>query len=332
MEPANIQANHRVVIASRQSQLAKIQTQAVGAMLQAAHPTLQVTYLWVESEGDKRLDIPLANAGAGDHATDVDATDRSAGKGLFAKAVEQLLMTGEADVAVHSLKDVPVAAVDGLSIVAIPTREDVRDVLISHAGVTTIGELPRGATIGTASPRRAAQLKMHRPDVSIGLLRGNVQTRIGRVVDERQFDATLLAAAGLRRLGLDQWLAGGLATDEFLPAASQGALGVQCRTDDERVRALLAAIHDEPTAQAVGAERRVVEILQGNCHSPIGALGVIETTGEMRLQAGVWSEDGSACLRSEQTGAAKDWTGLAERVGADLRSQGSDRVLGHAGT
>jgi len=241
--------------------LAKVQALWVGGVLAVRHPKLKVEYRWIESEGDKLIDLPLAQMG---------------GKGLFASAVEEVLQSGEADLAVHSMKDLPAAGGPSkLTIPAIPARADPRDCLISRQGHQSISQLPEGAVVGTAGPRRAAQLLRLRSDLKIQLLRGNVQTRLRKILqgerspDGMRYDATLMAVAGLQRSGLGQHAHHVIDPNEILPAAGQGALALQCRADDHLTIRRVLPLNDPVTSQAVHMERLVVAKLNGNCHSPI---------------------------------------------------------------
>jgi len=301
-----------IVIASRRSRLARVQAEAVGAELERLNPGVDVVYRWIESEGDQQLTAALADSG---------------GKGLFARAIEKALLVNQADVAVHSYKDLPAEITPGLSIVAVPLRADPRDCLIADKSVDSLDDLPEAATVGTASPRRAAQLKRLRPDLEIGLLRGNVETRLRRVLQEHRFHATLLAAAGLSRMGLAEHAHLPLDPAVFLPAASQGALAIQCRTDDELTRARCAGLNHPQTAAAVNAERQVVAALHGDCHSPIAVLGELSDSGRLILRARVLSLDGKQCLESRADDDAAAANTIVERVVADLQEQGSERVL-----
>jgi hydroxymethylbilane synthase len=262
--PRRIQLNpaqRPLIIASRASQLAKVQAHWVGSVLAARHPQLKVEYQWIESEGDKLIEAPLADLG---------------GKGLFASAVEEALLTGKANLAVHSMKDLPAdGGPNKLAIPAIPARADPRDCLISRHGHQSIKQLPEGAVVGTAGPRRAAQLLRLRPDLKIQLLRGNVQTRLRKILEgERSpdglpYDATLMAVAGLQRSGLGQHAHHVVDPNDILPAAAQGALALQCRADDHLTIRRVLPLNDPVTSQAVHMERAVVAKLNGNCHSPI---------------------------------------------------------------
>ncbi len=274
-----------------------------------------VQYVWLISEGDRQMDRALG------------ATE---GKALFSRAVEQALLDEQADLAVHSLKDLPAVqdpkAKTGLVIAAVPPRADVHDCLIGWDGPIKLDRLQTGATLGTASPRRSAQMRRLRPDLNVQLIRGNVQSRLANVVEHHQYDATLLAAAGLQRLGLDQYAADPLDTHTMLPAAGQGALAVQCRGDDHSTIRRCLLLNDATTAMAVHDERRVVAELGGDCHSPIAVL--IETgSTEVRLKARVLSQDGRQCVEADESVPLAEADGLVDRALEGLRERGAEAVL-----
>lgn len=304
-------------IASRQSKLARVQAQAVGRVLSKLHPDVAIEYVWIESEGDQRLTIPLAST--------------AGGKGLFTKAVERALLNDHADVAVHSLKDLPVQMTPGLSIAAIPRRGDARDCLISDkAG--TIDDLPQGATVGTASPRRKAQILRIRPDLHISEMRGNIETRMAKVLDRQEFDATLLAVAGLQRAGLKQFADKIIDPKQMLPAASQGALGIQCRTDDHVSISRCLPINHTQTALAIHVERDIIAGLEGDCHSPIGAY-CYPTDAEGRhfeVIARVFSQDGSQYIEATGKAEGKLLSKLQQKILEDLLDQGSTQLLSNS--
>jgi hydroxymethylbilane synthase len=303
--------NRPLIIAARPSRLSRTQAEWVGAQLAAAHDGLEVVFKWIESEGDQLADVPLADAG---------------GKGLFARAVERALLSGDADVAVHSMKDLPVSDAehpDELTIAAVPPREDVRDCLIARDGVSAIDQLKQDAVVGTAGPRRAAQLLHLRPDLKIELIRGNVETRLRKVLEGDSYDATLMAVAGLNRLGLSDRASNAIDVQTMLPAAAQGALAIQCRRNDQITIDRAMALNHSTSCEAVHLERGVVEGLQGDCHSPIAVLA--ETDGDAyRVRARVLSEDGRRLAEADETGQAQ---AMVERVMASLRSQGAVEIL-----
>ncbi len=308
-----------IVIASRRSPLAQAQAQAVGRSLAQAWPGLTIQYHWVVSEGDQRAATPLDQAG---------------GKGLFARAVEQALINHEADLAIHSLKDLPTHdPAPGLLIAAVPPRTDPRDGLLSRHG-PSLDQLPPNAVLGTASPRRAAQAKRLRPDLQIKLIRGNVQTRINKVIQAKQYDATLLAMAGVQRLGIDQAMIHPLDPAVMLPAAGQGALAIQCRGDDHATLRRCLPLNDPLTAAAVNAERQITAALQGDCHSPIAAfaqphdqpVAVGAATG-FRFRVRVLSPDGQACAQADQCAHTSQLNHLVKPVLAQLRAAGCQQLL-----
>jgi hydroxymethylbilane synthase len=262
--------------ATRRSALALAQSSAFVARLRSMHPSLETRELGVVTTGDRIQDRPLADIG---------------GKGLFVKEIEEALLDGRADFAVHSIKDVPGVLPAGLVIACIPQREDPRDVLVAPRH-RTLDALPPGARIGTSSLRRAVSLHAHRPDLVVTPLRGNVDTRL-RKVDAGECDAIVLALAGLRRLGLHARATEVLETDVSLPAAGQGALGVECRDNDAATRALLASAHDEETAMCVAAERGVLVAVEGDCRTPLGAYAR-RAGARMVLRAFVAQPDGAA--------------------------------------
>lgn len=306
-----------IVIASRRSQLARVQAESIGAALARLHPRVVIDYLWIESEGDQFAEVSLADSG---------------GKGLFAKAIEKALLDGKADLAVHSLKDVPTKLTKGLTIAAIPPREDPRDCLVTRSGVATIHELSRGAVLGTASPRRAAQALRLRPDLKIELIRGNVQTRLRKVLEPidattggKHYDATFMAVAGLKRAGLAEHAKNILDPAVLLPAAGQGALALQCRGDDHVTTLRVLPLNDSVTAQAVALERDVIDGLQGDCHSPIAALAepvMIESILGYRLRARVFSSDGQLMAEADEQAAGKALRKLSRRVLEKLNDAG----------
>ena len=270
-----------VRIASRGSELALWQTRAVEAELRRAKPGLEVEIRVIRTTGDNVQDVPLAKIGD---------------KGLFTKELDLALLSGEADLAVHSLKDVPTRVPDGLEIVAIGRREDPRDGLIlPPGGRGTLGDLPAGARVGTSSLRRIAQLRAARPDLAVADLRGNLNTRLAKL-DRGDYDAIILAAAGVLRLGWEERIAAYLDPAEWLPAVGQGALGVIARSGDERIRALLAGFHDPFTAACTTAERAFLAALEGGCQIPIGALATMDDHG-MILHGLVAGVDGREVLR-----------------------------------
>lgn len=296
-------------IATRQSALALWQADYVKARLEAAHPGLRVSLLPMTSRGDKLLDAPLAKIG---------------GKGLFVKELENALLDGSADIAVHSMKDVPMEFPAGLGLYAICEREDPRDAFVSnrHSG---LAELPQGSVVGTSSLRRQAQLLALRPDLEIRFLRGNVNTRLAKL-DADDYDAIILAAAGLIRLGFAERIREYLTVEDSLPAGGQGAVGIECRTDDAEVHALLEPLHHFDTERCVAAERALNRRLNGGCQVPIACYAVQE--GELLWLRGlVGQPDGGLLLRAEARGPLNDPAGLGVTVAEDLLAQGAQGIL-----
>ena len=298
-----------VRIATRKSALALWQANFVKAELEAAHPGLQVELVPMSTQGDKILDTPLAKIG---------------GKGLFVKELETAMLEGRADIAVHSMKDVPVDFPEGLMLHTICQREDPRDAFVSNS-YQQLADLPQGAVVGTSSLRRQCQIKAMRPDLQIKDLRGNVNTRLAKL-DAGEFDAIILASAGLIRLGFENRIASFLEVGTSLPANGQGAVGIECRSDDLVVQQLLAPLEHQETRICVLAERAMNRKLQGGCQVPIGAFAVLQQN-ELWLRGLVGQLDGSEILRSEIKGQA----GQAEQLGTQLAEQllalGADRIL-----
>ena len=287
-------------IATRKSPLAMWQAEHVAAALKAAHPGLEVELLGMTTQGDRILDTPLAKIG---------------GKGLFIKELEQGLLSGDADIAVHSMKDVPVELPEGLHLAVIMQREDPRDAFVSNQ-YATLDALPEGACVGTSSLRRQCQLAERRPDLQIRSLRGNVNTRL-RKLDEGEYDAIILAAAGLKRLGFEQRITALIGPEQSLPAIGQGAVGIECRADDARVNQLIAPLHHLDTAVCVQAERAMNQRLNGGCQVPIAGYAMLES-GNLWLRGLVGEPDGSQIIRGEVEGTPEEaetmGVGLAERL------------------
>ncbi len=297
-------------IATRSSPLAIWQAEFVQQRLEALHHGLRVELVRIKTQGDKILDTPLAKIG---------------GKGLFVKELEEAMRDGRADIAVHSMKDVPMVLPEGFALPVICERHDPRDAFVSPQ-YTGLAALPQGARVGTSSLRRQAQLRAQRPDLAVTSLRGNVQTRLGKL-DAGEFDAILLAAAGLKRLALDARIRCELPPEVSLPAVGQGAVGIECRADDDAVAALLAPLNDVDTWDRVVAERAMNRRLEGGCQVPIG--GYAELQGDtIWLRGLVASEDGSEVLRAEARGPRTDAEALGIRVADALLAQGADRILG----
>ena len=302
----------KLVIATRRSRLAMWQAEHIKEKLEALHKGLQVELLPLSTRGDELLDRRLDDAG---------------GKGLFVKELETALAEARADLAVHSMKDVPAELPPGFSIAAIPAREDPRDVLVSKR-FASLAEMPAGGTIGTSSLRRSAQIVERYPALDIRLLRGNVDTRLAKL-DRGEYDAIVLAVAGLKRLGLEARATARLSADEMLPAPGQGALGIECLAAHEEVVALLAPLADGSTTACVLAERAVSRALGGNCSLPLAAFAQANQDN-MRLRALVASADGRRVVRCELEGDIADPLALGERAAQELRRQGASEILGFA--
>jgi hydroxymethylbilane synthase len=298
-----------VRIATRQSPLAVWQAEHIKSRLMALHPHIEVELVKMKTQGDIILDTPLAKVG---------------GKGLFVKELEQGMLEGRADIAVHSMKDVPVDFPDGLHLAVICEREDPHDAFVSNE-YASLDELPHGATLGTSSLRRECQIRAKRADLNIVPLRGNVNTRL-RKLDEGQFDAIILAMAGLKRLGFNDRIKSALLPEQSLPAIGQGALGIEARTGDEEMLALIAPLHCEKTAATVKAERALNKRLAGGCQVPIAGFALLEDD-EIWLRGLVGRPDGAETLYAEQRGQVAEAESLGVAVAEALLAQGADKIL-----
>lgn len=301
----------RIRIATRKSQLALWQAEHVAALLQAAHPGLETELVPMSSKGDKVLDTALAKIG---------------GKGLFIKELEAGLLEDEADIAVHSMKDVPVVTElpPELHVPVVCEREDPRDAFVCNH-YDSLDALPQGATVGTASLRRQCQILARRPDLNIALLRGNVNSRLAKL-DDGQYDAIILASAGLKRLGFDERIRACLEPEVLLPAVGQGAVGIECRRDDADINELIQAINHDDTHIRVMAERGMSYALEGGCQVPIA--GFAELEGDrVRLRALVGRPDGSEVIRGERTGPAAEATDMGQALGNELLERGAGEIL-----
>ena len=309
-------SNQLIRIATRKSPLAMWQAEFVKAELEQAHPSISVELVPMITKGDIILDTPLAKVG---------------GKGLFVKELEVAMLEGRADIAVHSMKDVPVEFPEGLGLVTICEREDPRDAFVSNK-YNNIDELPQGAIVGTSSLRRQCQLRAQRPDLIVNDLRGNVNTRL-RKMDEGQYDAIILACAGLKRLKMEDRIRSEIAPEVSLPAVGQGAVGIECRLDDTRVRQLLAALSDQATTTRVLCERAMNNYLQGGCQVPIGSYAELEGD-QIWLRALVGEPDGSKIVRAEIRGPIEQAEQLGETLAEQLLNDGArdilDRLYGNA--
>ncbi|MEC7815747.1 MAG: hydroxymethylbilane synthase [Pseudomonadota bacterium] len=297
-------------IATRSSALALWQAEFIKAELERMHSHIRVELVKIKTQGDKILDVPLAKIG---------------GKGLFVKELEEAMLDGRADLAVHSMKDVPMTFPEGLGLVAICEREDPTDAFVSNH-YDSVDQLPEGAVVGTASLRRECQLRANRPDLQIRVLRGNVNTRLAKL-DAGEYDAIVLASSGLKRLGFHDRIRYCLPDTFSLPAVGQGALGIECRLDDAELRELLAPLNHDDTADRVKAERALNRRLEGGCQVPIAAYALLEDDQNLWLRGLVGSVDGTRMFRVE--GRAK--RGEGERLGVELAEQllamGADKVL-----
>ncbi|HMZ11280.1 MAG TPA: hydroxymethylbilane synthase [Plasticicumulans sp.] len=296
-------------IATRKSPLALWQAEHVAARLRAAHPGLAVELVGMSTQGDRILDSPLAKVG---------------GKGLFVKELEVALLDGRADIAVHSMKDVPVEFPDGLHLPVILEREDPRDAFVSNA-YARFEDLPQGARVGTSSLRRQCQLAARRPDIVIDSLRGNVNSRLAKL-DAGQFDAIILAAAGLKRLGFADRIRCELEPETSLPAIGQGAIGIECRRDDARTGALIAVLDDPDTHLRLRAERALNTRLKGGCQVPIAGHAILDGD-QLWLRGLVGEPDGSRMLRAERRGPASEAEALGVQLAEDLLALGADVIL-----
>ncbi|MDF1677682.1 MAG: hydroxymethylbilane synthase [Legionellaceae bacterium] len=297
-------------IATRQSPLALWQANHVRTQLLAHHPHLTIELLPITTSGDRFLNTKLLDIG---------------GKGLFVKELEEALLEKRADLAVHSMKDMPSTLPDGLVLNTIFARQNPLDAFVSHQ-YPTLNSLPKGAVVGTSSLRRAAQLLAHRPDLIIQPIRGNVGTRLKKLETEN-YDATMLAAAGLERLGLQARIQETLPEHIMLPAPGQGALGIECRESDAALKQLLVPLHDESTARIIQAERHVNHALGGSCHTPIAIYCRPTTKGLLRLDARIASPDGKVMIQETQTGPTTDAQILAEAAVEGLNAKGALTLL-----
>lgn len=301
----------RIRIATRGSPLALAQAHEVRARLMAAHslPETAFEIRIIKTTGDQILDRPLSEAG---------------GKGLFTKEIEEALLAHEADLAVHSMKDMQTVLPDGLGLGAILPREDVRDAFISLKYASLLA-MPTGAVVGTSSLRRHAQIKHIRPDLTVVQFRGNVQTRLKKLEDGVA-DATLLARAGLNRLGLSDRIRDTIETTTMLPAVAQGAIGIEIRLDDEATARLIAPLNDEKTALAVTAERTFLARLEGSCRTPIAGLATIEA-GELRFCGQILSPDGTRALEVKRHGPLSRAAAIGDEAAGELLERGARGLL-----
>jgi hydroxymethylbilane synthase len=303
----------KIIIATRKSELALWQANHVAGLLRGLYPDKTIELLPMVTKGDIILDQPLAQIG---------------GKGLFLKELEKALLKEEADIAVHSMKDVPVEQVPGLVVDVMLSRANPFDALLSREGRKFL-ELPAGACVGTSSLRRQCQLRSARPDLVVRDLRGNVNTRI-RKLQEGEYDAIILACAGLERLGLDHLITEVLAVPAWLPAATQGTIGIQCRSADAEVIEMIEPLKDADAVLRTRAERRVATALQGSCQVPLAVFADLEEES-LSIRALVGMPDGSRLLKSERSGSASEVDQLAAAVADDLLGQGADQIIASLG-
>ncbi|MDH4019970.1 MAG: hydroxymethylbilane synthase [Xanthomonadales bacterium] len=296
-------------IATRKSALALWQANHVQDLLIESHPGIEIELVKIVTQGDRILDRPLAEIG---------------GKGLFLKELERAMLDGEADLAVHSMKDVPAEMAEGLVLDAVLPRANPYDALVSRNG-QLLGDLPAGSRIGTSSLRRKSQLLALRPDLEVDDLRGNVDTRL-RKLDEGQYDAIILACAGLQRLGLGERITETLQMPDWLPASTQGIIGLQCRQDDSETRSLIEPLADSDTMVVASAERAVARVLEATCQVPLAAHAVL-MSGTVHLKSIVSSIDGKEAIRASGESPASDAVALGERVAADLLSNGAGKII-----
>jgi hydroxymethylbilane synthase len=299
----------RLVIASRESALAMWQAEHIRDRLRALYPQTEVSILGMTTQGDQILDVSLSKIG---------------GKGLFVKELETALEDGRADFAVHSLKDVPMVLPEGFVLAAIGEREDPHDAFVSNLH-ENLAALPAGSVVGTSSLRRESQLRARFPHLKIEPLRGNVQTRL-RKLDEGQYAAIILAAAGLKRLGLIARIRAIISSEDSLPAVGQGALGIECRADRADVISMLQPLHHPDTAACVLAERAMSRALNGSCQVPLGGFSQVQD-GQLRMRGFVATPNGQRMVRAESTGDINNPEALGNKIADALRAQGADEIL-----
>lgn len=296
-------------IATRRSPLALWQAEHVAELLQRTFPECRTELVKMTTQGDKILDAPLAKIG---------------GKGLFVKELEQGMLEGLADIAVHSMKDVPVEFPVGLHLAAILSREDPTDAFVSNH-YSTFADLPANARIGTCSLRRQCQIKELYPDAEILPLRGNVNTRLSKL-DAGEYDAIILASAGLKRLGMAERITQSLDSEISLPAIGQGAIGIECRSDDLEINQMLSLLHDQQTGLCVSAERAMNARLNGGCQVPIAGFAILQD-GQIFMRGLVGNPDGSVIYRAERTGTPNQAEAIGNMIAEELLAQGADTIL-----
>ncbi|WP_152208517.1 hydroxymethylbilane synthase [Marinobacter changyiensis] len=303
-------AKRTLRIATRNSALALWQAEFIKSELERMHDHITVELLGIKTQGDKILDVPLAKIG---------------GKGLFVKELEEAMLDGRADLAVHSMKDVPMMFPDGLGLVAICEREDPTDAFVSN-NFKNVDALPRGAVVGTASLRRESQLRAYRPDLQIRTLRGNVNTRLAKL-DAGNYDAIVLASSGLKRLGFDARVRYSMPDTISLPAVGQGALGIECRLDDHELVEMLAPLNHTDSSDRVKAERALNRRLEGGCQVPIAAYALLEENDILWLRGLVGAVDGTEIFRVEGRAPRAEGERLGRELAEELLALGADRVL-----
>lgn len=301
---------NKITIATRESLLAMWQAKYVAGEIEKKYPGIKVEFLPVTTRGDQILDRPLVEIG---------------GKGLFIKELEVILLEGKADIAVHSLKDMTAECPEGLTIGAVTAREDPRDAFVSNR-YRSLEELPEGAVVGTSSLRRQAQLLHYRKDLVIKTLRGNVQTRL-RKLDEGEFDAVILAAAGLKRLGLADRISGYISTEQSIPAAGQGVMAIEARADDRETLDIISFLHDRDVASCIRAERSFLAKVGGDCKVPAGIFAVPSGEGEIRADAFIASPDGKQLYYSFLQGNMGDSVRIGQDLAERLLDEGGREVL-----
>lgn len=301
---------NKITIATRESLLALWQANYVADRLREQYPSLQVELLPVTTKGDQILDRPLVEIG---------------GKGLFIKELEVILLEGKADIAVHSLKDMTAACPEGLTIAAVTDREDPRDAFVSNT-YKSLKELPLHARVGTSSLRRQAQLLHWRNDLDVRSLRGNVQTRL-RHLDEGDFDAVILAAAGLKRLGLGDRITSYISTDDSIPAAGQGVMAIEARSSDQDTLDLISFLHNKEVASCIRAERAFLAKVGGDCKVPAGIYAIPSGKGNMEVKAFIASPDGKELYRAENTGTIDAAESLGSSIAEKLLDAGGRQIL-----
>jgi hydroxymethylbilane synthase len=301
--------NKPLRIATRKSALALWQANHVQSLLREAHEGIDIELVKIVTEGDRILDRPLAEIG---------------GKGLFLKELERAMLDGDADLAVHSMKDVPANMAEGLVLDAVLPRANPFDALVSRDN-RLLAELPSGSRIGTSSLRRKSQLLALRPDLEVTDLRGNVDTRL-RKLDEGQYDAIILACAGLQRLGLGERVSETLQPPDWLPASTQGIIGLQCRQDDTQTRALIKPLADHDTMVVASAERAVAQVLEATCQVPLAVHAVLKN-GTVSLKSIVSTTDGKDSVQAGGEAPAADAVALGEKVAADLLANGAGNII-----